>query len=217
MALGKQVDTKKSDAIAAKKCVTLKARLSYPQLHEAKSQFEGQEPKYSLVLMFDKAQDLSLPGVPNGNSLKRAIHNAAKEAWGDDKTKWPKKRRMPIRDGDEERGDKEGYENTFFVSASSKDRPGLVDQRLQIVSTPQEIKEQFYAGCYVRAELIAFAYNKAGNVGIGLSLQNVQKLADGERLSGRRAATDVFDAVESGEDDEDSYEDDDDDEDDSFT
>lgn len=209
MALGKQVDTRKEDAIALKKCVTLKARLSYPQLHEAKSQFEGQDPKYSAVLMFDKSQDLTQPGVTNGLSLKRIIHNAAVEAWGSDKSKWPKKRRLPIRDGDEDRGDKEGYQNTFFISASSKDRPGLVDQRLQVVSTPQEIRETFYAGCYVRAELIAYSYNKAGNIGVGLALQNLQKLADGEKLSGRKDATKVFDAVEDGSDDEDNYEDDD--------
>jgi hypothetical protein len=66
-------------------------------------------------------------------------------------------------------------------------------------------ERDFYAGCFARAEIIAYAYDQAGNKGIGLSLQNVQKLRDGDRLGGRKDAADVFDAVGDASDSEESY------------
>jgi hypothetical protein len=71
-------------------------------------------------------------------------------------------------------------------------QPGLVDQNLQrIIST-----DDFYSGCYARATITAYGYDKAGNKGVAFGLQNVQKLADGERFSGRTAAEDDFEAVD---------------------
>ena len=55
---------------------------------------------------------------------------------------------------------------------------------------------QIYSGCIVRASLNAFAYDRAGNRGISLGLNNIQKLADGERLDGRLKAEDDFEALD---------------------
>jgi len=44
--------------------------------------------------------------------------------------------------------------------------------------------------------LNAFAYDRAGNRGISLGLNNIQKLADGERLDGRLKAEDDFEALD---------------------
>jgi hypothetical protein len=41
-----------------------------------------------------------------------------------------------------------------------------------------------------------YPYNQAGNKGVGAGLQNVQKVADGEPLSGRSRAEDDFSAVD---------------------
>lgn len=177
--------------IQKKKVVTSEFRVSFPAIFQPKA-FENQEPKYSVVMLFDKKTDLK--------SLKSAAFNAAAEKWGKDKTKWPKNLRLPFRDGDE-RADTPGYENTIFVTASSKTQPGLVDQGLRPILDPKD----FYAGCYARAEVIAFAYDKAGNRGVSFSLQNLQKLRDGESFSGRKDASDVFDAVEDGSDDIENY------------
>ena len=42
----------------------------------------------------------------------------------------------------------------------------------------------------------AYGYDKAGNKGVAFGLQNLQKLGDGERFSGRTAAEDDFDSVD---------------------
>jgi hypothetical protein len=51
---------------------------------------------------------------------------------------------------------------------------------------------EFYSGCYGRASINFFAYNTAGNRGIGCGLNNLQKLDDGEPLSGRSRPEDDF-------------------------
>lgn len=186
--------SQKSDSIEAKKVVTPEFRVSFPAVFQPKA-FEQQEPKYSTVMLFDKKTNLS--------GLKEAAKAAAVEKWGEDQKKWPKNMRKPFRDGDEKE-DSVGYPGTIFVSASSKHQPGLVGPTLKPILSEKD----FYAGCYARAELIAFAYDKAGNRGVGFALQNIQKLRDGEKFSGRKDPSTVFDAVEDDSDDEDSYGDD---------
>lgn len=180
--------------IEKKKVKTDEFRVSFPNVFEPKA-FENQEPKYSVVMLFDKKADLS--------KIKKAAFNAAIEKWGS-KEKFPKRMRWPWRDGSE-REDTQGYEGKIFITASSKAKPGLVDRRLDDITD----REEFYAGCYARATLIAFAYEKMGNVGVSFSLQNIQKLRDGDAFSGRRAASDEFEAVDDGDDDSDNYDDDD--------
>lgn len=171
-------------SIEAKKVITPMFRVSFPQVFKPKA-FESQEPKYSIVMLFDKKADLK--------ALRLAAENAATEKWGD-KTKWPKTLRLPFKDGNE-KAQLPGYEDTIVVSASSqaKYRPGVVDQARSPIT---EEDGTFYAGCYARAQLLAFAYDMAGNKGVSFALQNVQKMKDGEPFSGRKAAEDVFDSVE---------------------
>lgn len=174
-----------------KKCMTPKFRAAFANVFEPKA-FEQQEPKFSIVMLFPKNQDLT--------SLKKAAFNAAVEKFGP-KEKWPKNMRLPFRDGNE-KTDLDGYADHIFVSASTKQRPGVVDQKLAPITKEDQT---FYSGCFARATLIAFAYDKVGNKGVSFSLQNVQKLEDGEPFSGRRKAEDEFDAVADGSDDAGSY------------
>ncbi len=178
-------------------------RVSFPAVFEPKS-FKGQPAKYSLVLIWPEDTDLK--------ELKRAAHNAAVEKHGKDKTKWPKKFKMPFRSGDEEREGQPEYAGSIFITASSKERPQVVDAKLQPITKEDQ---SFYAGCYARASLIAFCYDQMGNQGVSFALQNVQKLKDGEKLSGRRNAVDEFEEFEDedGGDDESNYSKKDDDED----
>lgn len=177
--------------IKLKKCITPKFRVSFPQVFKPKS-FRGQEAKYSVVMLFDKSTDLT--------PLETACDNAIIEMYGDVDSV-PKNFRRPFRKGSE-REDTPGYENTIFVTANSKTQPGLIDRDKQPILNEQD----FYAGCYARAELIAFCYDQMGNTGVSFSLQNIQKWADGAKFSGKRDAEDVFDSIEDGEDEESSYE-----------
>lgn len=177
--------------VAAKKVVTPEFRVSFPSVFKARA-FGDQEPKFSVTMLFDKNADLG--------KLKQAMKNAAVEKWGPDEKKWPKNLRKPLRNGDE-KADVKGYKGKLFLVASSKQAPDVVDQNLD----PIIEESRFYAGCYARAELLAFAYDTAGNRGISFALQNLQKTRDGEALSGRKKANEVFSVVETGEDDASNY------------
>lgn len=183
--------------IEKKKCMTPEFRVSFPHVFEKHTGFDGQEPKYSLVMLFSKKTDLK--------DLKRAAFNAATEKFGP-KEKWPKNLRLPFRNGDE-KSDLAGYEGTIFVTASSKLAPQVIGNKKVDGQFPRLEKDDglFYAGCYARATLIAFAYDKAGNKGVSFSLQNVQKLKDGEAFSGRKDADAEFDEVDDGSDDASNY------------
>ncbi|BFL15915.1 hypothetical protein K190097F3_14160 [Enterocloster clostridioformis] len=49
-----------------------------------------------------------------------------------------------------------------------------------------------YSGVYGRASISFYAFNSSGNRGIACSLNNLQKIADGEPLGGKSRAEDDF-------------------------
>ena len=158
------------------------ARLSYPSLFKARAMQEGQELKYSAVLLFPKDADLK--------SLKQAVEVATAKKWPDAK-KRPANLRSPFRDGDADRSGTEGYENVIFITASNKLRPVVVDQDVHpVLSLPitedsiAQAEDVVYAGCYVKALVRAYAYDQKGNRGVAFSLEMLQKVKDGERFSG---------------------------------
>jgi Protein of unknown function (DUF2815) len=165
-------------------CLTPKARASYVYVVRPNKPMQaGQEPKYSLTLLFEATSDLT--------ALRKLAKDAAVTKWGADATKWPANLRNPFRDQKEK--DKEGYvSGCFFITATSATRPGLVDNNLQDIIEEKD----FYSGCYCRAQVTAFAYDKAGNRGVSFGLNHIQKLADGPPLSGRGTPQDAFDAVD---------------------
>lgn len=167
------------------KKTTPRFRVSFPHLHEPAG-MDGQEKKYSIVMLFPKDSDMSW--------AKDALVAVMTERFGSDKSKWPKGLKNPIRDGDDKESPLAGYENHFYLTARSKDKPGCVDAKLNDIIDP---REELYAGSYARATVAFYYYDKAGNRGIGIALNNVQKLGDGEKFSGKAAAKDDFDAAES--------------------
>jgi len=165
-------------------CMTPKFRASYPKIFKPEA-FGAQAPKYSIVMLFPKSADLT--------ALKGAIKAAMIEKFGADPKKWPAGWLNPIKDGDE-KADQAGYAGNWVVNASSNEkyRPGVVDRDGKSPITEED--QSFYAGCYARAQVFASGYDYLGKKGVTLRLQNVQKLADGERFSGRKGPSDVFDA-----------------------
>jgi hypothetical protein len=139
---------------------------------------DGADGKYQCELIFEPGEDLS--------KLKAAAKEAARTKWGD---KIPANLRSPFRDGDVDRADKDGYEGRTFIGARSKDRPGVVvGESLEDCVDPRDV----YGGCYVRASVTAFAYDRNGNRGIAFALNNVHKVADGEPFGNRMSAADEF-------------------------
>lgn len=161
-------------------------RVSFPNVFKPFA-FEGQDAKYSIVMLFPKSTDLK--------ELQALAKKAIEDKWTD-----PVKREQvlknpkfknPFRDGDTERPDTDGYAGMIFITATSKQKPGVVDRNVQPIIS----EDEFYAGCYAKASVTAYAYDKAGNVGVAFGLQNVMKVRDGESFSGRRRPEDDFEPL----------------------
>lgn len=170
------------------KVTTGKIRLSYVHLFEPYA-IEGNEPKYSASVIIPKDDKETL------KVIKEAIEEAKELGKVKFGGKIPANLKTPLRDGDEERPDDESYENSYFLNANSRNKPGIVDVNVHPILDETEV----YSGCYARVTLNFYAYSASGNKGIAAGLGNVQKLTDGEPLGGFTRAEDEFEAVENDE------------------
>ena len=56
-------------------------------------------------------------------------------------------------------------------------------------------RDKIYSGCVLNAALNFYGYSQNGNNGVSASLENVQLVSDGKRLSGKQPASAVFTPV----------------------
>lgn len=167
------------------KVVTGRVRFSYANVFEPRAVEEGQEPKYSVSILIPKTDTQTLA------KIEKAIEAAKAQGlslWGG---KVPPNLKLPLRDGDEDRPDDPAYAGHYFINATSKSKPGIVDANLNPILDSTE----FYSGCYGRASINFYPFNKAGNKGVAAGLNNLQKLADGDFLGGRSRPEDDFEPV----------------------
>lgn len=173
------------------KVVTGKCRLSYAHLFEPTSMEDGGQKFYSCALLIPKSDKATVNKIKAAEKI--AIENGKAKVFGGKTANL----KTPLRDGDEERPDDETYAGHYFINVKCKQKPGLVDKDLQPILDQADL----YSGCYVRASINLFAFNKNGNKGVGAGLNNIQKLAEGEPLGGRTRAEDDFEAVKEEDDD----------------
>ena len=171
--------------------MVIPCRISFANIWEPKA-INGGDEKYSVSCLIPKSDKKTLARI------QKAVE-AAKE---DGKTrKWsgkiPPNLKLPLRDGDIDRPDDENYEDCYFLNASSKDAPQVVDRKVNPVLDPMMV----YSGCYCNVSVNFYAFNATGNRGVAAGLGNIQFVRDGERLSGKASADADFDALE--DDDED--------------
>lgn len=158
--------------------VTGPVRLSFPNLFTPKAAAEGQESKYSTMILIPKSDKATV----------KALRDAEKEAAENGKSKFggkvPSNLNSIIHDGDDEDITENYPERAghwyMTVSSSPQYRPGVVDKNLNPVLDQSEV----YSGVYAKVSVRAFAYNTAGNKGVSFGLQNVQILGYGENLGG---------------------------------
>lgn len=167
------------------KVITDIVRFSFVHLLEPTA-FEGQDPKYSVMLLIPKTDTKTL------NNIKAAQKAAAELGKNKFKNgKIPAKLKTTLRDGDEEMDIEEypEFKGMMFINVSNKNKVGMVgtqrdtDGKLKRLDDPDEI----YSGMYGRASINFFAYNTAGNQGVSAGLNNIQKTRDGDRLGGGAA------------------------------
>lgn len=166
--------------------ITPKCRMAWPALF-VPSKMRGQsddQAKYQVTVLIPKDADYTL--------LKEVAAEAAAE-------KFPKVKsglRSPFRKTEEKDSLAELAEDfPFYITARSKDRPGIVGPNGKSVEDP----EQVYSGRWCRISIQAFGYDQSGNKGVSFGLQNVQLLDHDDPLAiggGRVSAETEFEAVE---------------------
>lgn len=166
------------------KVVTGKVRFCYANVFEPTSMQEGGEKKYNVAVLISKKDKATIDKINKAvdNAIQAGIDKVGKNG------KVVPNIKMPLRDGDEERPDDAAFAGHYFVNCTSQRKPGIVDADLN----PIMDKEEFYSGCYGRASINFYAFNVSGNKGIAAGLNNLQKLEDGERLSGGSSAEEDF-------------------------
>lgn len=154
-------------------------RLSYVNVFTPRQQEGSDTPKFSVCIMFPKA-DKELKALFDAAISETAKADAAK--WGG---KIPSNLKTPIRDGDTEKDTSEQpeFKGMYFFNASSTRKPGVLDVNGFEMMDPAEL----YSGCWARVSVNFFGYNSNGNRGIGAGLNNIMKLKDDERLGGSAA------------------------------
>lgn len=172
--------------------ITPYAILSFPTLFSPKPRSEGAEAVYSASLLFGEDEQKS----PEFKKLQEAVRSCAIEKWGDKVSM--ASLMSPFRDAGEKADKYQGYsQGTVYINPWTKQKPGVVNARLQDVLDPDEV----YAGQIVRAAVTPFAWAASGRKGVSFGLNHIQIIkADAPRIDGRAPANKVFGAVEEMED-----------------
>ena len=170
--------------------ITNLVRFSYLNAFEAKATPSG-DMKYSASLLIPKTDTQGIA------TIHEAINDAIET--GIEKGKFKRNQvaalRTPLRDGDEEfeKGNRgEEYKGHFFLNSSSANAPGVVKAQKNGPPVPIMDADEFYSGCYGRADINFFPYNAAGNKGVGVGLNNLLLVKEGPRLDGRQSAESAF-------------------------
>lgn len=174
--------------------ITGKVRLSFSNLFEPRKGDEG--GRYDCCLLIDKSDTDTI------NCIKKAIEAAkAKGVAGKWNGKMPKNLQLPLHDGDEKEDDQysDQFEGKMFVNPKAKSRPGIVDKHGARIIDPEEL----YSGCWIVAAISFFPYDSNGNKGVGVGIDNVMKIADGESLSSKPSADSDFAGIATDDDEDD--------------
>lgn len=108
-----------------------------------------------------------------------------------------------------------GFEPGWFsLKAKSKFPPQVVDQaKRQVLGVDPNTRgdaladalpaaeARVYAGCWCRFYIGAFAWDNKAGKGVSFNLNAVQLVRDDARLDGRKSADDIFDAIDTGDED----------------
>lgn len=171
----------------------------YPKLFSPEVNKLSGKNEFSVVAVFPKGADRS--------KLDAAFTAAVVKKFGEDKKKWPKNIKSPIRANEEKEKEgklPEGYEpGGFFMTLKSM--VPTDPARLSKYKAPQVFdknkmpmldQSNMYGGCYCQAVVNAGAYSQAGNNGVSFYLEAVIKVADGQPVSSRMDASAIFQGIE---------------------
>ncbi len=166
-------------------------RFSYCHLFQPVSRNANEDPKYSTTILLPKSNTAMKAAIDA--AIEQAVNDGVSKKWNGVK---PPYIAIPIHDGDGARpsdGMPFGAEcrGHWVFTASGKQAPFVVDAQVQNIINPSEV----YSGMYGNVNVTFFPYNSNGKKGVGCGLNGVQKVRDGEPLSGRVTAAEAFKPV----------------------
>lgn len=184
-----------AEAKANNQIITGEVRLSYCYLFEPRKDDEGNPDKYGVTLLIPKSDKATVKKIKDAIEAAKIVGKG--KTWGG---KIPPNLKTTLHDGDTEKDTDEAPEfiGHYYMSCSSKERPGVVFRDL----SPITDRSDLYSGCYARVAISAFPYSNSGNKGVTFFLNHVQKMRDGDHLDGRSKPEDVFDALDALDEEE---------------
>ena len=156
-------------------------RFSFPKLFEKDPTTE----KYSLCVLVSKDNTDAVGLIQKATEAAAKI--GAAKYWSG---KIPPTLKKPLRDGDLEHPDDEAFKNMWFFNCSNKYQPKVGAWDDDLGARVEATEEDLYPGSYGVVTCQFFPYNQQGNRGVGVSLGNVLKTREGERLAGSRQSLD---------------------------
>lgn len=184
-------------ALNKNQVMTGKARLSYVHLNQPYAN-NGGDPKFSVTILIPKSDVATKKRIDA--AIEAACESGAREKWGGR----PPRVAIPVYDGDGTRpsdGAPFGAEckgHWVFTASAKADRaPQLFDEQRNPIMDGRDL----YSGVYGRCIVSFFPYAAQGKKGVGVGLEAVQKIADGEPLGSRVDAASAF-AEADGDDDD---------------
>ena len=159
-------------------------RFAYLHVFDRRINVDGKPGKYEAVCIFPKSDTEMVTLFNEAFEAAKQVGVATK--WGG---KLPKNLTGGLRDGDEK--DDPAFEGCWYFNAKSNNAPGLRVKEgndvLEVLDT-----SDIYSGCYGCVTVNLFPYSTGGNNGVGVGLNTLIKIEDGERLSGGRTADQDF-------------------------
>lgn len=187
------------NTLTSKRINTPVCRLAYPYIFEP-----DEKGKYRVVLLFDKQNF-------DPNFMKEILNEVKTLANVKYKGNIPATfRANPLKDGDVPNSTgNTPFKGYYYCNAQSNFKPGVVasypdpEGRKKPDGTPAPMiitdANEIYGGVYARANIHAYDYNFQGNSGIGISINSIQKIKDGDRLGNGGGAANDFDCFETNE------------------
>lgn len=159
-------------------------RFAYLHIFEPRRNVDGTTGKYECVCIIPKS-DTDTVTLFN-EALEAAKRDGINSKWGG---KIPKNLQGGLRDGDEK--EDPAFADCWYFNAKSSKKPGIrVLEDGEVLELLEN--DDFYSGCYGAVSVNLFPYSAGGNNGVGVGLNNLIKIEDGERLSGGRTADQDF-------------------------
>ncbi len=161
---------------------TGKVRMSYVHLFKPYAYQQGQEEKYGVTVLVPKTDTDTMARI--NAAVEAAKQKGISEKWNG---VCPPIVPVPVYDGDGVRpsdGMSFGEEckgHWVFTASAKKDYPPEV---VDVHGNPIINQSEVYSGMYGRVNVNFYPYIFGGKKGIGCGLGPVQKLEDGEALSG---------------------------------